>query len=278
MRAFLLTFLASMAMLAAPSAFAGSGYNPPASGGGVSGDGAGVTDASAFRTALGLGTAATTDAPADTWDYEWTAGATTMTVDGWTLSGTPTDAADTIGGVVCRTLTPPAGTTSAYVYRDMGTAPNGSFEWRALVYLPSSTASVNYAVSFNSGASGTNKRSVLSVDATGLEWYNSGNSFTVAATMSGLVGRWVWLSMRVQNGGSGTGRYQTFLGNALVESGVTNTTTWRTVTTNGRVEIGKLSAASGTGVTAIAKFQFRSGWNTASPEYTLRALNGAPGP
>ena len=41
-------------------AVAGSSYTPPAaSGGGVDGDGTGVTDASAFRTALGLGTAAT---------------------------------------------------------------------------------------------------------------------------------------------------------------------------------------------------------------------------
>ena len=41
-------------------AVAGSSYTPPAStGGGVEGDGTGVTDASAFRTALGLGTAAT---------------------------------------------------------------------------------------------------------------------------------------------------------------------------------------------------------------------------
>lgn len=41
-------------------AVAGSSYTPPAaSGGGVEGDGTGVTDASAFRSALGLGTAAT---------------------------------------------------------------------------------------------------------------------------------------------------------------------------------------------------------------------------
>ena len=42
-------------------ALGGSGYTPPASGGGVSGDGTGVTDASAFRSALSLGTAATVD-------------------------------------------------------------------------------------------------------------------------------------------------------------------------------------------------------------------------
>lgn len=42
-------------------AIAGTGYTPPASSGGVSGDGTGVTDASSFRTALGLGTAATTN-------------------------------------------------------------------------------------------------------------------------------------------------------------------------------------------------------------------------
>ena len=40
-------------------AIAGSSYTPPAASGGVEGDGTGVTDASAFRAALGLGTAAT---------------------------------------------------------------------------------------------------------------------------------------------------------------------------------------------------------------------------
>ena len=40
-------------------AVAGSSYTPPAASGGVEGDGTGVTDASAFRSALGLGTAAT---------------------------------------------------------------------------------------------------------------------------------------------------------------------------------------------------------------------------
>ena len=263
------------------------------------------------RSNLGLGTAATVDAgtgagnvvvldgssrlpavdgsqltnmpasspwAADTWDYDWTAGAGTMASDGWTDVGSPTDAADTIGGVACRTLTPPAGAAASYVYRDMASPPNGSFEWRALVYLPTSTASLNYAVSFNSGASGTNKRSVLSVDASGLEWYNSGNSFSVAVAMGGLVGRWVWLTQRVQNGGSGVGKYQTWLGDFLVDSGATNTTNWRTVTSAGRVEIGKLSAAAGTGVTAIARFQFRNGINQAPVDYALRALEGEVGP
>jgi hypothetical protein len=119
---------------------------------------------------------------------------------------------------------------------------------------------------------------VLSVDATGLEWYNSGNSFSVAVAMGGLVGRWVWLTQRVQNGGSGVGKYQTWLGDFLVDSGATNTTNWRTVTTAGRVEIGKLSAAAGTGVTAIARFQFRNGINQAPVDYALRALEGEVGP
>jgi hypothetical protein len=55
---FILLFI-SAGILAAPHVLAGSSYTPPSSGGGVSGDGTGVTDASAFRTALSLGTAAT---------------------------------------------------------------------------------------------------------------------------------------------------------------------------------------------------------------------------
>ena len=58
-----LSVLAGVALAFVGSlAIAGSGYTPPPSaGGGVSGDGSGVTDASAFRSALSLGTAATTN-------------------------------------------------------------------------------------------------------------------------------------------------------------------------------------------------------------------------
>ena len=57
----LLSIVAGVALAVAGTvAVAGSGYTPPASsGGGVEGDGTGVTDASAFRSALSLGTAAT---------------------------------------------------------------------------------------------------------------------------------------------------------------------------------------------------------------------------
>lgn len=58
-RTFFLLLFISAGVLAAPHVLAGSSYTPPSSGGGVSGDGTGVTDASAFRSALSLGTAAT---------------------------------------------------------------------------------------------------------------------------------------------------------------------------------------------------------------------------
>lgn len=59
MRATLAIILGIVLAVCGTAAVAGSGYTPPASGGGVSGDGTGVTDASAFRSALSLGTAAT---------------------------------------------------------------------------------------------------------------------------------------------------------------------------------------------------------------------------
>lgn len=57
----LLSIVAGVALAVGGTlAIAGSAYTPPASsGGGVEGDGTGVTDASAFRSALSLGTAAT---------------------------------------------------------------------------------------------------------------------------------------------------------------------------------------------------------------------------
>ena len=57
----LILAVAALAAFTQSTAWAGSGYSPPpaSGGGGVDGDGAGVTDAAAFRSALGLGTAAT---------------------------------------------------------------------------------------------------------------------------------------------------------------------------------------------------------------------------
>lgn len=213
---------------------------------------------------------------ADSWDYSWTAGAGTMASDGWTVVGSPTDTSDTIGGVTGRAITPPAGATAAYVYKDMTTPPVGSYEWRALVYMPSATTSVLYSLGFGASASGVNKRLTLAVDSAGLETYASG-AFTATPPMGGLVGRWIWITVRVFNGGTGApGRAEIWLGGCLGWSG--STSTWNAISTAGRVEFGKTSAHSGTGVCVISQFMFRSGINQAPPDYTFRALSGEVGP
>ena len=214
----------------------------------------------------------------DAWEEDWTASANTLATDGWTAVGSPTDAADTIGGITCRTITPPAGSSASYVYKTMASPPNGSFEWRALIYLPAGSATVLYSINFSAGSSGINKRSSHLVDTNGIGWFNSGGSLVTCCAMGGLVGRWIWLTVRVFNGNSGTGKYQIWLGGVMVDSGPTNTTTWRALTTAGRFEFGKMTAAAGTGVMGIARLQFRNGINQAPPDYTFRALEGEVGP
>lgn len=281
MRALLFMLLASMAMLAAPSAFAGSGYAPPASGGGVSGSGSGITDASSFRTALGLGTLATENSPyaADTWDYEWTAGASAMTSDGWTLiagGGVPTDTAGTYNGIPFRTLTPPGVGVVSYVYHDLPAAPDGSFEFRFLASQPAASSTHLYFTTVNASAAGINKRPMLGVTATGPAWYNGTGAVADATTMGNLVNKWIWFTVRVINGGAGTGTAEIWLGGTLVWSGYGSS--FRAISTAGRIEFGKLSSALNVTPTSIAKVQYRAGWNEAPPSYTFRALNGAVGP
>ena len=145
----LLSIVAGVALAVAGTvAIAGSGYTPPASsGGGVEGDGTGVTDASAFRSALSLGTAATVNTgtsagnvvvlnssaqlpavdgslltgltstqlsglayAAETWTDRWKTSDGSPTSNGWSQAGTQTMtiASTTQGGVACYSLTPNA--------------------------------------------------------------------------------------------------------------------------------------------------------------------------
>lgn len=173
-------------------AVAGSSYTPPAASGGVEGDGTGVTDASAFRSALGLGTAATLTAgtsannavqldgtgklpavdgsaltgvsaspyAADSWDLlNWTAGAGTMVADGWTssthASSSLTDESATEGGIACRKLTPGAAQYAGVYYTAIPST--GKWEVRLRIKVTTSgsgTSSPWYGWSVSGPSSG----------------------------------------------------------------------------------------------------------------------------
>lgn len=173
-------------------AVAGSSYTPPAASGGVEGDGTGVTDASAFRSALGLGTAATLTAgtaannavqldvdgklpavdgsaltgissspyAADSWGLlNWTAGAGTMVSDGWTAfthaSSSLTDESATEDGIACRKLTPGAAQYAGVYY--VAIPSTGKWEARIRIKVATSgsaTSSPWYGWSVSGPSSG----------------------------------------------------------------------------------------------------------------------------
>lgn len=218
---------------------------------------------------------------ADAWEYEWTAAQGAMAGSGWTNAGTgaaSTDTADTISGVACRTLTPPAGSSSSYVYHDVATPPTGSYEWRTLIYLPTATTTSLHSVSFSSAGTGINRRVMFLVDANGLEFVPG--ALVNASYTSGIVSRWIWLTVRVMSGGSsGLGWYGVWLGAAMVSSGYTNSASWRAIEAAGRIAIGKQgSTSASTSPVSVATVQFRNGWNQAPPDFAFRALGGLPGP
>jgi len=295
-------------MLLPALALGGSGYTPPASGGGVSGDGTGVSDASAFRTALGLGTAATAASTsfasassayaADVWDYEWNASAvSTMEADGWTKTGSITDTSTTIGSYTARLLTPTANSGAAYMSKVIvtnsgGLAPvtglsvAGPFELRVLLQMPASTSNnIVHAFAFCMQAGGN--QFIPAVTSTAF-WASGGTGTLTSLTLTGgLPNRSIWITIRAANGiSSGTSAATSYTemwaGGARVWSGV-STTPWASFTggSEGLLRIGRIvGPGSGGNVEAVrvASIKWRAGWNAAPVDYSMRALNGAVGP
>lgn len=215
---------------------------------------------------------------ADAWDYSFAAGLTSLTADGWTLVGSGSEAADTIGGVACRSFTP-AGNVATYFYKDIVTPGAGSFELRVLAYLPAAVStSPAYAWGFFASATGLNRNMLFGVTAAGPQFLANTGAHTSAGKMGGLVGRWVYWTIRVQNGGSGVGMGEVWLGPYLMWSGNISDMFNNTGSTAGRFAFGRWVGTSGTSVVSLASVQYRDGWNEAPPSWTFRSLAGAVGP
>jgi len=275
-------------------------------------------DAAAQRTALGLGTAATSNTgtsagqipvldssaqvPAanvaayasDVWDFQWNASSgTTMEADGWTKTGAITDTATTIGAYTARLLTPTANSGAAYMSKVIsGSAPvtglsiYGSFELRVLCQLPASTSgNITQALAFCMQAGGN--QFIVAVTSTAI-WASGGTGTLTSLTLTaGLPNRSIWLTIRCANGltsgtVAGTSYTEVWAGNIRIWTGI-STTPWAgfTAGNEGLFRIGRIvGPGSGGNVEAVrvASVYWRAGWNAAPVDYTMRALYGAPGP
>lgn len=269
-------------------------------------------DASAMRTTLGLGTAATvatgtsagnvvvldgsarlpavdgsqlTNLPAgspysaDAWDAVWEAadGAT-----GWTTSGTSTtNGIATTGGKSSYTVIT-ASPNSAYAYRTLApSAPDGSFELRANIYLGTQHASSDPNSWVMFCAFGRLHRIILSSYGLGL-YASSGGAVPVAS--SGVpTSEWITVTLRVTSPDEG---------NTAPTATAVTVELWLGETYAGAASSGSVTTCGGTGIEAAGAFSvgtttglltsavawaaYRDGHNDAPPSYTYRGLGYAP--
>lgn len=253
---------------------AGSTITLPSSGGGggVTGDGTGVTDAAAFRTSLGLGTAATqaTSAfvagyTADSWTYEW-ANPSGSLPSGWALTESPNAATvtyPTVGtGTAIRIVT---GTTSTgYLSRTFSELTTET-EWEARLEMLANTMGVN-GQNYIVIRDGT-KRVGVYPSATGhvIE--------TTSADEARAIATGAYYILTIQR----TQGYVRFWCNdQLIDTHVYTAMT-TDATNAGQIRIGTASAGSSI-VNEIRSFKIRFGAiNNAPPSHTLRGLlKGSP--
>ena len=253
---------------------AGSTITLPSSGGGggVTGDGTGVTDAAAFRTSLGLGTAATqaTSAfvagyTADSWTYEWSNPSGSLP-SGWALTESPNAATVTypsVGtGTAIRIVT---GTTSTgYLSRTFSELTTET-EWEARLEMLASTMGAN-GQNYIVIRDGT-KRVGVYPSATGhvIE--------TTSADEARAIATGAYYILTIQR----TAGYVRFWCNdQLIDTHVYTAMT-TDATNAGQIRIGTASAGSSI-VSEIRSFKIRFGAiNNAPPSHTLRGLlKGSP--
>jgi hypothetical protein len=292
-------------------AVAGSSYTPPAASGGVEGDGTGVTDASAFRSALGLGTAATLTAgtsannavqldgtgklpavdgsaltgvsaspyAADSWDAVWEAadGATGWSTSGtWTTNGIATTAGKSSYTVIT------ASPNSAYAYRTLApSAPDGSFELRANIYLGTMAIAFDPNSYVMFCAFGRLHRIILS--AYGLSLYSSSGGAVPVASSGVPTSEWLTVTLRVTSPDEGntTPTVTAVTVEMWIGETYAGAASSGSVTTCGGAAFeapGAFTVGTTTGLltSAVSWAAYREGHNAALPSYTYRGLGYAP--
>lgn len=235
----------------------------------------GVQGAAGAQGAQGSQGATGVSYAADSWDYSWVTADGDPTSLGWSQSGTQTltVASDTISGVACYSLTPPAASGTAWISKAAGFSATGSWEMRAKIYWPASSGTApRYSLMYNPDLTASNsKRFEFSVSTAGPSYWNA-TAVTTLGSVGDLSGQWIDITWRVYRG---TG---TDVANAFVETwvgpvrvsalvlgalGITNPAA-------GSLQIGRSNIGTQQGVTAIASIQIKNGINEAPPSWTFR--------
>ena len=295
----LLSIVAGVALAVAGTvAVAGSGYTPPASsGGGVEGDGTGVTDASAFRSALSLGTAATANTgtsagnvvvlnssaqlpavdgslltsvspyAADVWTYTWTpSSGDPIAANGWMAVQSATTASTTVDNVACYSITPSGGSLESSIYKNVGAASSSSWEARVLLWSPTGNTS-RFGWMYDSGIGTTD--ALFKVTVSGTTTPLRVNEAAPAVPALQYSGRWVMWTLRCYYNLSTTQSCELYAGRirlytfeaAVAEAAVSA----------GRLTIGRTTGAVVTAGCVAGVWVRSNGVNEAPVEYRERA-------
>lgn len=240
-------------------------------------------DASAQRTTLGLGTAATTAAtdyaaawPADSWGYSWVTADGNPTSLGWSQVGTQTltVASTTYLGESCYSLTPSGSSGTALIAKASGVVATGSWELRMRVAYPASvstTARYCWWYCPDTTASGS-KRFEFGVNTTGLTYWNA-TTTTQLATVGDMTAQWVDVTYRAnKNATNGIAEYyvETWVGATRV-GGQTFAALGATSVSAGDIILGRSNTGTNASVMYVSAIRVRSGLNETLPSVRFMA-------
>lgn len=256
-------------------------------------------DASAARTTLGLGTAATLtagtsannvpqlDASAllpsgviwapETWTNRWRAADGDPTSNGFSQVGTQnlTIASTTQAGVACYSLTPPVASGTAYI-QAAWTAATASWEMYAKVWIPDSAtgSTQRLCISYSPAttASGS-KRIEIAFSATACLIFGGTNLASIV-TVPDFTDQWIDLLVQCYQSADGAANswWRISIGRLVIYSGPPPATLAGTAGAGaGTFYIGRISASAQVTPFYIAELAIRTALNAAPPEYRFGA-------
>lgn len=265
-------------------------------------------DATAARSTLGLGSAATYDAgatanklvlldsqgrlpaidgslltnvssgggsssaySADVWDYSWSANSGDPTTLGWTmLAGSIAPA--TVDGVSCYTVTPNHSTNS-YIYQTFS-GTSGDWELRARIRMnaEATATSGDYHFLGIETASPLSVNCVLVLTTNGLGFVTTGTTVSTFTQLPvSLDERWITITIRCYSGATAAKSMLRCWVGSLYAGSIQLSALAGTSAVAGRVRFGQVEAGTNDNMnSSIAYFNFRTGHNAAPPDYTFR--------
>lgn len=240
-------------------------------------------DASAQRTTLGLGTAATSAIadfqgagvgtfPADSWDYEWSTADGDPLTHSWAHGSARAATTALVTTGICATTNcysiTPSGTSGTSFIKYSATAATGSWELRMKIGT-NTTSAVNLGFGYQPAAtaSGT-KFPFYGLQTAGMGWWNG--SMSSMGSFGNFVGQLLDVTIRCRNSGAGYNWLELWIADALVDSRV-GSTSWQATLAAGDIVLGRLAASTDGQILYIASVKLKwSGINAAPPSYTFR--------